>query len=306
MAIDTTLESAPATTTPAAVTVPRFRDAYQRLSDEIRGVPDSALLTINVDIPSAVTTALGALPEIRALRARIVSELPTLDIARFDKIEDYTLAVAHAHSLYLVASAPVESVAALSEVAAKSRELLFSDATALARRGLLDAQRLKELKGPNGYRNLAFDLLALAAMLRENWARISAKTAVDLTELDQAETVADRLLTALGEREQGPSSVAVSSEMRQRAFTLFVTAYDQARRAVSHLRWEERDIDSIAPSLYAGRGSARRRQSDLEAPTSTPAAQTQAPAVGTPATYASPAVPAVAPGLPGSDPFVQA
>src|SRR5882724_438456 len=73
------------TTTPAPDTdVPRFRDAYQRLIEEIRAVPNGDLIAINIDIPTAVTTALGALPEIRNLRARMAAEMPQFDIARFD------------------------------------------------------------------------------------------------------------------------------------------------------------------------------------------------------------------------------
>jgi hypothetical protein len=36
-------------------------------------VPPSAVITINIDIPTAVTTALGAMRDIRVLRARIVA-----------------------------------------------------------------------------------------------------------------------------------------------------------------------------------------------------------------------------------------
>jgi hypothetical protein len=41
---------------------PQFRDAYERVLDEITKVPDAELITINFDIPTAVTTGLGALP----------------------------------------------------------------------------------------------------------------------------------------------------------------------------------------------------------------------------------------------------
>lgn len=284
--------------------VPRLRNAYQQLVEEIRAVPDSELIAINLDIPTAVTTALGALPDIRALRDRIVKELPAFDIARFDKLEGYTLAVGHAHALYLAASAPAESIPALSEAAADTREVLLSDASALAKRGMLDGQRLKELKGPVGYRNLAFDLFTLATLMREQWAKISAKTAVQLSELDQAETLADRLLTAIGEREQGPASVAATAETRQRAFALFVNSYDQARRAVSHLRWNEGDVDAIAPSLYAGRNSgSRRKNGDSETPAPAPTAP-KAPAGEVPAPVPESAGTPV--GTPDSDPFVRA
>ena len=62
---------------------------------------------------------------------------------------------------------------------------------------------------------------------------------------------------ALGAKEQpgvktpDPSNVA---ERRSRAYTLFVRAYDQCRRAAAYLRWNEGDADEFAPSLFTSRG----------------------------------------------------
>ncbi len=289
-------------TTPATQEseVPRFRAAYQQLIVEIRALPTSDVIPINIDIPTAVTTALGAMPEIRALRPRMAAEMPQFDIARFDKLEAYTLAAGHAHALWLAASAPTESIDELSQAATASRTLLLSDASALATRGIIDGQRLKDLKGPNSLRNLAFDLFALAAILRDNWTKIEGKTALQLVELEKAETLADRLLTAVGLREQGPAIIAASAENRQKAFTLFVKAYDHARRAVSFLRWDEDDVDTIAPSLYAGRGTGHRK--NVPPPAPTPPAPAPTPAT-TPANVSR--VEASAPGLPGSEPFAR-
>jgi hypothetical protein len=39
------------------------------------------------------------------------------------------------------------------------------------------------------------------------------KTASQLKELDHAETLADRILTTVGQREQGPAVVAASTEI---------------------------------------------------------------------------------------------
>jgi hypothetical protein len=294
--------------TPDTAQVPRFRDAYQSLLPEIRAVAQSDLTPIILDIPTAVTTALGALPEIRALRSRVVAEMPQFDVARFDKLEAYTLAVGHAHALYLAASSPAESLDQIAEAAAGLRGTLVSDASALAQRGLLDGERLKELKGAHGFRNLAFDLLMLAAMMRDNWAAISGKTALQLKELDQAETLGDRILTTVGQREQGPAVVAASAEIRHRAFSLFVSAYDHARRAVSFLRWQEEDVDQIAPSLYAGRTTGRRKGTDVKAPPAAPTVSNAPPAVTAPTPSHAPTNGTVASpsnvGTPQSEPFL--
>jgi len=46
------------------------------------------LAQVNLDLQQATGTILGVLPEVTALRAQIVKELPGFDIAQFDKLED--------------------------------------------------------------------------------------------------------------------------------------------------------------------------------------------------------------------------
>ncbi|HMJ52416.1 MAG TPA: hypothetical protein VK540_10075 [Polyangiaceae bacterium] len=293
--------------TPDAVDVPRFRHAYEQLLDEIRKVPPADYIIINIDIPSAITTVMGVLPFFKSLRPRVVTELPQFDIARFDKMEAYTLALGHAHALYLAASQPTESLEAISETATDLRDVLFADAHALAQRRLIDGERLKELKGVKGYRQLAFDLFALAALMREGWATISGKTAIQLKELVQAEMLADSILTGVGQREQTPAVAAEAAENRQRAFTLFVSAYDHARRAVGFFHWDAENADDVAPSIYTAGRSARRKQIDDASPAAPlPAPQPLAPAAAAkPSVNGGPAKGPPAVGFPDSEPFVR-
>ncbi|MFS8069892.1 MAG: hypothetical protein ACMG6S_26300, partial [Byssovorax sp.] len=55
---------------------------------------------------------------------------------------------------------------------------------------------------------------------------------------------------------------AEAADRKLRAFTLFTNAYDQVRRGVMYLRWDEGDADSLAPSLYKGRGGPRGASAD--------------------------------------------
>ena len=274
-----------------------IRAAYDQVLAEIRAVPDSLLMPITVDIPSTVTKALGAWREIRALREEI-SGLPKFDLAAFDKLETYALALAHANTRYLAASEPLAPLSELFDEAVKRRETLASDAQALAQRGLLNGQKLKDLKGAVGYKNVAQDLLTLAELVRANYPSLAGKTAVTVEELDRVEVLAYQVLDAVGERDQGPAVVAESNDLRQRAFALFGRTYEQARRAIAYLRFEQGDLDDIAPSLFARSGTRKRSESE-EAPPEAPVAPGAGSAQGT-----SAQPPASAPvGLPGSDPF---
>jgi hypothetical protein len=194
---------------------------------------------------------------------------------------------------------PQEDIVALNETALKLRETLRSDATALANRGLIDRARLAPFKGEVGYRNVAFELVDWANLLRDCWSQIEGKTALTSDELAAAKKHGERLVRAAGLREQAPSVVAEVARLRQQAMTLLMSAYEEVRRAVTYIRWHEDDSDKVAPSLYAN----RRRRSFADDPTEPGPAPTQ----GTPATGAATApvttAPPVAPGLPGAHPF---
>jgi hypothetical protein len=294
-------------TNPTESTLSRFRSAYEQLLPELRALPEDELAHINIDVEVAVTTALGALPEIKALRDEI-AVMPGFDLPSFDKLELYTLATGHAQALFIVASSPSAILPELADRAIKMRESLHLDATALAKRGLIDGQRLKNVKGSTGYRSLAFDLLGLVQVMRESWPTLVGKTAVQPAELDDAERLADQMLSAVGEREQGPNALATTTLDRQRAFTLFMRVYDQARRAITFLRWNEDDGDTIAPSLYAGRNGGRRRGDEPMAgvpvaPVTAPVVPVPSAAVSAPATAASQAMTAA--GIPNSASFVR-
>jgi hypothetical protein len=277
----------------------RFQEAYDRMLPEIRAVDPSDLVPLNIDVQTAYTTVIGALPNLRSVAADIQAAVIGFDPKSLDQLEDYARALASAHAICNMASTPTESLPALAQAGAEIRENLLNDATALARRRLIDGERLKALKGPVGYRNLGFDLLELSTLLRSNWKAIENKTPVQLSELDEAQTMADRLLSAVGEREQSRAVVAEVAKIRHQAFSLLVKAYDQARRAVQFVRWNGDDAEDVAPSLYAARAAGRRKNgSDVKA------ASADSPAAAASAAAAQPAT-AVAPvGLPGSSPFV--
>jgi hypothetical protein len=77
----------------------------------------------------------------------------------------------------------------------------------------------------------------------------------DIAKLDKLETYALALL-------QADINYGVAEDTRDRAFTLFVQAYGQMRRAVQYLRWQYRDADQYAPSLYRRRRARRATSSD--------------------------------------------
>jgi len=103
-------------------------------------------------------------------------------------------------------------------------------------------------------------LLALASLFAEAWPSIQGRTAATVEEIERAGELGARLLSAIAEDAPAGSTWG---DVRQRAFSLFASIYEECRRAIAYLRWHERDAEAIAPSLYR-RGP--RRPSPSEAP----------------------------------------
>lgn len=240
--------------------MPRFRASYEFLLPEILKLPRDEYLTINLDIPAVVTTVLGTRRNLAQLREASARQLADFDQTLFDRIETLALAMGHAHVLYKAASAPAVSLKLLSGRVLALRESLLADLRPFVLRGLIDGRPLKELPGPNGYKNQAFDLLALTTIARGAWANIQGNALIKSADLDEAETLIHQLLAGVGTRRQRPEVIAHSIAMRRAAYTLFMRAYSQLRRAAEYLRWDQGDAAEYVPLLTAGR---KRRKRDV-------------------------------------------
>lgn len=265
-------------------------DADERVKADLAALEPEDLVQVNLDVTAAVTTVLGVLPEVRAVREDIARHLPTFDLSAFDKLEDYTLALHSAQTDYLTATQPPDDLEELSDAATKMRDRLHRDALALAGHGLVDEAPLAQLKGGNSYKNMAQDLEILSRVMTASWERIQGKSATTIEDLQTASRMSTRLMRIVGLREQGPVILAAAADHRLRAFTKMLTVYEDARRAVGYLRARQGDADTIAPSLYPGR--PRRRGNEEPAATPATAGNTGVPATPAPVT---PAVPAAAP-----------
>jgi hypothetical protein len=244
---------------------PDARAAYLQIEKEFASVAEADFVTINIDIPQAVSLALGTLEGLAPLRSAIVEQLPKYPIDSFDKLGTYALAAWYAHLLFINETAPKNAVKELMDEATPLRANLLRDAEAAAGRGLVPTRTVEEIRAGHGNIDTANDLVALSALFSDNWKGLQGKTAATTKEVARAGELGALLLVALGLREQTSTGPIPAADRRVRAFTLFFRAYDETRRAVNYLRWHEGDADELAPSLYKGRGG-RATQTNEPAP----------------------------------------
>jgi hypothetical protein len=275
---------------------PAYSRALEELRPELEAIPHHQLETIRLDIGSVHVQMRPVVARVEAFRDQIAAELGEDVAVHVDRLQKTARACFQAHALHLT-KAHGRNVEELIEKLGQTRRVLLLEAEGLVARKLFPASSLAELVGGTGYKAMCLDVVQLVAAFRSEWAAIASETPVTALELDQAEALADAAALALGESEQVPSSPE-TVDLRQRAYTLFVRTYDEVRRAMTYLRWDEDDVDEIVPSLFAGRkGKSDKGEDDDGHDEIHGASDRSSPS---PTNGAAP----VAPGHPGGSPFV--
>lgn len=131
----------------------------------------------------------------------------------------------------------------------------------------------------------------------------ASQTAVTEADLDRAEVLSDQIVVGIGRRKCGIPSNAAAALERQQTFTLMVRTYDQLRRAVHYVRWDEGDAEDIAPSLYAGRRKSKKKAEDTKETAPVELPETSLVVASPGAIDDSATMSAAAMAQPGFDPF---
>lgn len=242
----------PAASTPAPA---HAAQAFTAVRDEILAVPEAELLPLNLDIPRAAGRGALAAERIAPLMPRL-RQLVELDVPRVERLGLYALALHHAHDLATEAGAGQRTLQRLLDEAVPMREGMLLSAELLAHFGIVSAERVAAIRSGQGYADTADDVIALGRLFDEAWPRASGKVPVTRAMVDRAPVLGSEIHKALAHREVESSPLVPSSDPRYvqaQAFTLFARVYDEARRGVTYLRWHERDVQRLMPSLYPHR-----------------------------------------------------
>ena len=287
----------------------RFEECYLASKSELDAIPESELMTVNLDPYAIVMTVKKALPRCRPLREALVSETTRFDITLLERLDTYAGALWHTQSLLDMATKAPAHVLELAERATSVRDLVLTDVNLMIKHGLLPSGCLANLQGVPGYRATAADITMGVNTLRANQDKVKGRSSLSLQDLADYEVLAGRLVTAAAEREQAQAAASQVIIDRQRAYTAVVRGYEELRHAVTYVRRKFGDQDEYAESLWAGRGGRRKPEGNKspELPaTQPPSALPPQPAGAAPQAHGFSAAASVPVGLPGGDPLLPA
>lgn len=245
--------------------------AAQRVAAEMEALRPEELAALNVDVVSASAIILGAVDRIVAFREQM-AKLPDFDLRNVDNLKDYAIAAWYVHITSLPVPEPAEAEALFQEaVELRSKFLRWS--APLADEGLLDRAAVDKIKEGSGNRDVPSDVVAFVGLYRANWAAIQGKCGVTEADLERGALIGPKVFSLVSQREHRKTTPRAEASQRvRRAWTLPDRAYAQCRRALTYLRFEEGDVDTIAPNVRSNSGSR----------STTPVAEPVTPAVAAP------------------------
>jgi hypothetical protein len=224
---------------------------FNRLRAQRDALRVDELMKPNLDVARAVGVVLASEPRIAAMKADF-SVLRNFDASIVDQLRPIALALGYAN----VRFAPPPEEAAIKEMVAGGamlRGTLMRQAKALVELGRLVGVEVDAIRIVRTNRGLAANLTALASLFQEHWEDVEEVTSVTEEQVRHAGQLGMRILEGLGSKDVSPSAdskAARAADNRMRAYTLLAKTYDQVRRAVIYLRWNEGDAESIAPSFH--------------------------------------------------------
>jgi hypothetical protein len=224
--------------------------AYERVLPKMLALADSALLTVARDNHAIAGVVLRALASIKAQRPLIEKHFRAFDFTQIDELEDYANAARQAQSAFSVSVNSPDELVDLMPRAVQLRDLLAHDAEGLVKRGKLATKLLDDLRGANGYQNVAHDLLLLVNTFKAAWASCSER--VSIADRDEAQALGDHVFYLIHQREKAETRQQDAGLRRQQAYTLLVNAYACVRLALAYAFFVEGagEVDEVAPSMF--------------------------------------------------------
>jgi hypothetical protein len=247
-----------------------MKEAFDRLLPALRAIPADQVKKPKVDLTIAGGRVLAALPRFNKYAADLKA-LPHTSAQLIDELGDRALAMLWAYSSYRGVPQEPSSLPALFDRGSELRKRLLAAADFLVADGKLPASFVAEVREGSGYADLARDLLALGGLFesRERTAQLDAIAPKAL--VDEGLEVAGRMAVAVGARGQaGAAEEPEVVQMRDRTYTYFSEAFDEARTGLAYLRAKQGDADEILPSVFAGRRTATREEVPAPAPAPAP------------------------------------
>src|SRR5690606_22053271 len=173
--------------------------AYERVRGEMEALSIGDLSTMNVDVVSATSIALGVSDRILSFRERMAA-LPEFDMRSVDNLVDYAKAAWYAYVTNLPEPDPLEAARLMEEVKALRAKLLMW-AVPLVGSGFFEEAAIAKIKEGSGNKDAPSDLVALVGLYRSRWDSIEKICGVTEEDLMRGAQIGPAVFGLISRRE---------------------------------------------------------------------------------------------------------
>jgi hypothetical protein len=231
--------------------------AFEKMLPALRAMPAERVQKPRVSLQAAGGLILGTYPllspHLAALRA-----LPNTSAVAVDELRDRALAMMRADADYRSTLENESEIAPLLARAADVRRQMLQACDYVSALGKLPASFAESVREGSGNQEIASDLGVLGRLFDRDWATFEPHTPSIKPLVAEAIDLSTRLSAALG-RNRADGQQSEAAQLRDRAYTHFLEAYDEVRTGLLYLRSKQGDIDAILPSVFANRRAAKTK-----------------------------------------------
>jgi hypothetical protein len=237
--------------------------AFRRIASLSDSIPESEQERINVVATMVSTTALGAAPRIKAMRAEFVRRVPNHDMTLFDAYEDSALAFEYTDVKVRATKQEKMRLTGRAEALTAVRDRLYEFVEGIAGYGLVNQAALSEVKKEFGYKPMLRDVSTLLEIMGQNWQEVRHTAPFSLEEMSKIAAEVLSLRTALGLQEQAPEGPRQEIVRRRQVYTLFRRCVAEARKVGIYLYGEDA-VGEIVPAFFNPHGKPSRNPKPSE------------------------------------------
>lgn len=221
---------------------------------------DPRLVLVNVK--RGVAAVLGTKEQVKAVR----EHLPRIAVDELLELSDLARALLFAVREALPrAAGPREIEKALKEIGGP-REDLLTQAELFARRGLLDKERVAQIRAGSGKYDMARDGMELAALFTQHAGELKGLHPFTREEIEKLRRTSEWLLenlTPAGARvEVKKRDKTAAEDTRDRLWTLLLRRHPALRKVGYYFHGD--DFESVTPRLLSRASSAQAVEEALE------------------------------------------
>lgn len=234
------------------------QQAYEKVLAQAKALNDDDLKRLSVESRLAYVNALDghAKVELHLARAR---KLPEADVDAITKIPTFAAALLYAERLLSIIVPKKSDHPKRMLRARQLRHLFLLQAEAAAVLDLVPEEAVQRIRAGRGSIDMVEDVIALVALYRRHEADLAGRTLATPELLDEAERLAATLQAELRPVAAKPKARAIdeelaqASDMRNRMWTLLVSAHAELQRVANYL-----GIEGV-PSLQSRKGLKKKQ-----------------------------------------------